>query len=227
MNMQLSIHDPTVCQNLVFKPSLRCLDWAAVASREVAATSEARKVFSRSNSLLSWMGMPKKIHNLERSVVSLSHYGSLGEYIEKIITVFKRFTSLIGIFVSAIQIAYQEGVISLSKYQLTFLDTVGFIGSFALFLKSITDIKKNFVLVFSSRIGSYTFNLSLLKLIGKICGLATGIFGMYTFAFGGGLQAKWIMLGISTISLITTISKYYFTSLYPSEKSTVISDGFY
>ncbi|NGX47046.1 MAG: hypothetical protein K1000chlam3_00415 [Chlamydiae bacterium] len=204
--------DPSACQKLAFKPSLRCLAWANEPTEQAL---RSHWICSRSNSLLNVMDMPTKVSKLGKSIVSLSHYGTLGEYIERIINVFKKFTSIIGIFVSGIQIAHEEGMILLTSYQFSILDTIGFVGSSALFLKSMTGIKKNFGQLMSSQRWGYAFNLALLKLIGRICGLVTGIFGMITFAFGGGIHAKWVMLGISTISLSMSISKYYFISLYP------------
>jgi|GEM_PF-3272699 len=207
--------DPAVCQNLAFKPSLKALDWVNKGSEDALL---AREVCCRSNSILNVMDVPNKVSKLGRSVSSLSNYGSFGGYLERVINVFKKFTSLISVAVSSVQIAHEEGLLALSEYQFSILDGVGFASSLALFLKSTTAIKKNFNVLLSTKVGSYECNLSLLKLVGRICGLVTGVFGMVTFALNGGLQAKWVLLGVSTISLTISISKYYLTSLYSENK---------
>lgn len=212
----LDFSDPAVTQNLAFKPSLRALDWMNKGTEEAL---QARTVCCRSNSILSVMDMPNKVSKLGKSVVSLSNYGTCGDFFDRIINVFKKFTSLIGVVVSGVQIAHEEGVLALSDCQFSILDGIGFAGSLALFLKSTTAIKKNISLLSTHRVGSYEFNLSLLKLVGRICGLVTGIFGLATFALNGGLQARYVMLGISTISLTISISKYYLTSLYSENKA--------
>ncbi|MDN3506255.1 MAG: hypothetical protein P0S96_03400 [Simkaniaceae bacterium] len=212
----LDFSDPAVTRNLAFKPAMRALDWAGKSTEEAL---QARAVCCRSNSILRVLDVPNKVNKLGRSVVSLAHCGSCGDFFDRVINVFKKFTSLIGVVVSGIQIAHEEGLLSLEDYQFSILDGIGFAGSLALFLKSGAAIRKNFTLLSSSRVGSYEFNLSLLKLVGRICGLVTGVFGLATFALNGGLQARYVMLGISTISLTISIAKYYLTSLYSENRA--------
>lgn len=212
MSLSLVLSDPAVCKTLAFKTPMRCLDWATLAGQDVP--DDSKKAFGHSTSLLSWMDLPNKCSKLERSVVSLGGADSFGEVVENIVHIFKRITSIMGLVTSALQIAVEDGMLVLSSRQVDILNATGFISSLALVLYSATGIKKSYTVLTSSKREGYDLMVYLLKTVARVCGLATGFFGMISYAYGGAILAKWALLGVSTVSLSTSIIKYYFKSLH-------------
>lgn len=211
MSLSLVLNDPSVCKTLAFKTPMRCLDWANLAGK---GEEDSRKAFSHSTSLLSWMDLPKKCSKFERSIASLGNSDTFSELVEKIVNVFKKFTSVIGLVTSALQIAVEDGILALSKRQINILDATGLISSLALTLYSALGMKKSYSVLTTSKKEGYDLGIYLLKTVARICSLATGIFGMVSYAYGGAILAKWALLGVSTVSLSTSIIKYYFKSLH-------------
>jgi hypothetical protein len=211
MSLSLVLNDPSVCKTLAFKTPLRCLDWANLAGK---GEEDSRKAFSHSTSLLSWMDLPKKCVKFERSIASLGNFDTFGELVEKIVNVFKKFTSVLGLLTSALQIAVEDGILILTRKQIDILDATGFVSSLALTMYSALGMKKRRCVLTASNKEGYDLAIYILKTVAKICSLATGIFGMISYAYGGGLHAKWALLVVSTVSLSTSIIKYYFKSLH-------------
>jgi len=212
MSLSLVLNDPSVCKTLAFKTPMRCLDWANLAGKEVS--DDPKKAFGHSTSLLSWMDLPNKYSKLEKSVASLGGADSFGEVVEKVVNIFKRITSILGLLTSALQIAVEDGILVLSSRQVDILNTSGFISSLALALYSAMGIKKSYSVLTNSKREGYDLGVYLLKTVARICGFATGVFGMISYAYGGAFLAKWALLGVSTVSLSTSIIKYYFKSLH-------------
>ncbi len=148
------------------------------------------------------------------NVASLGNFDTFGELVEKIVNVFKKFTSVLGLLTSALQIAVEDGILILTSKQIDILDATGFVSSLALTMYSALGMKKRCSVLTTSNKEGYDLAIYILKTVAKICSLATGIFGMISYAYGGGLHAKWALLVVSTVSLSTSIIKYYFKSLH-------------
>lgn len=208
MSLSLVIEKPSVCKTLAFKAPARALDWADLFGKEVS--DDSKKVFSKSSSLLSLVEMPKKISKLEGSVNSLTEAEGISDGVEKIIDVFKRFMAIMAIFFAWVKISLAEGFIFLSERQLNILCGSCFLSSVVLVLHSSKEVKKNLNILYHPE---GDIGLHLLKTVSHICSLTTGIFGMTATAFGEAMVAKWAILGISTVSLSTSIFKYYYNNL--------------
>lgn len=203
---QLFFEQAPNVRTLVFKPSSLSVAWLeAVTSVE----NKSQVVFTRSKSVLSWIDMPNKLLEIPTGFSSLAESDGLGNSIEKAIYLFKKIVSLIKVWASSLLICWEEGILSLSKSQLKVINSSSFLATFALFLKSIIDMNKNFRRVF---VGSkkYSFKFCLLLLAKKICTCVMCLFGILGMVLYEPPQSQWIFLSISTFSLSLSISKYYY-----------------
>lgn len=208
MSLSLAVNKPSVFKTFAFKAPARALDWADLLGKEVPGDS--KKVLSRSSSLLNFAEIPKKVWKFDHSINSLFESDSISDGVEKVIDVFRRLMAILAVFAVGIKIAVEESLLLLSEKQLNILDASCFLSSLALTIYSAKELKKSFAVLFQAE---GDMSLNLLKTTARICGLATGIFGMTAFAFGEAMIAKWAVLGVSTVSLSTSIFKYYYNSL--------------
>lgn len=203
------LEKPRGVQNLVLKPGIKSIDWGGKYQDLPGEAYESRRILSRTSQLFSWIDTPKKILSLRRSCSLLNASQGTGAFCLQGIGTFKEFTSVLRVGTTSLEVAHQDGLIALSARCLSILNGVGFLSCLAVVLKNARDLKENFNQLLTSRHWGRAFNLALIKIIYKICAIATGIFGMLTFAYGGDLIAKSILLTLSTISLALSISKYY------------------
>ena len=203
------LEKPRGVQNLVLKPGIKSIDWGNKFQDLPKEAYESRKILSHTSQAFSWIALPKKITNLGKSYTLMNASQGTGAFCMQGIGTFKDFMTVVRVGTTSLEVAHEDSLIALSARQLAILDGVGFLSCLAVVMKNTRDLKENFDQLCTNSPWERAFNLALIKIIYKVCAITTGIFGMITFAFGGGLIAKSILLTVSTTSLALSISKYY------------------
>lgn len=204
--------EPHHAQTLVFKPASLSVAWhEALTSIE---NNKTHQVFRRSKSALHWIDMPNKILEIPRTFSLILNSEGMGVLLEEIIRCFKKIFWIIKVWASGFLLCHEEGVLSLSHSQVSWINASGFLATFVFFLKSSTDINKNFRKVIFSEPDQLNFKFGLLILVKKICSCVMCLFGLLGMILSETALSQWIFLGISTFSLSLSISKYYYKRLF-------------
>jgi len=208
MSLSLVVNSPSACKTFAFNAPLCALNWADLYGKDISYDS--KKIFSNSSFVLSLVEIPKKFSKLESSLNSVRELEGFSDGVEKVVDLFRRLMVIFAGFAAGVQIALEENLLYLSEGKIKILNAVCFLSSVALTLHSAKKLRKNLTLL--SQVEGDR-GLLFLKTVSRICSLTTGIFGMLFFAFGEAMIAKWAVLGVSTVSLSTSIFKYYHKNL--------------
>jgi len=209
---------PIGVRKLLLRPPIKVLDWAdVIVSGLRQPLKECRTLFGRTNHFLGYCNFPEKIIRFARSVKFLGeqiHHGTAFDVSRASTKVFRSAAVPTGMIADTCLIAHGEGLLSLSLTGVQILNTVGFLGSFSLFIKSVFDLKPMFEQLQMAKQGEYPLKLALMNCLYKVSRLALGLFGMLIFAVGGGLATKVALLAVSSCTLALSISRYYYKKLY-------------
>ncbi len=201
-------------KNLALDPTIKLLDWKKYFFGLSNKLRETRHALSRSKYAIGLFDLSRKWKKLKTSIHVLDFGRPVLEVTEKSVFVFKNTMSLAKMSSCTGEILHDEGVISLTTRQLVVLKTVGIVGCFATFLKTLFDIKKIIYDLQKTYPEDPARRYDLLQLVKKICVLICSVLAMMAFALGGEVVAKWVILSLSTASLSLSISKYYYKKLY-------------
>ena len=203
------LEKPRGVQNLLLKPGIKSIDWGEKYQNLPEEVYESRRILSHTSQVFSWIDLPKKILRLGQSYSLMNADQGVHGFCMRGIGTFRDLMAIIRIGTTSLEMAHEDSLIALSERQLAILDGVGFLSCLAIVMKCIRDVKENFNQMCTNPVWERGFNLALIKIIYNVCAIATGVFGMITFIFGGDIIAKSILLVISTSSLVLSISKYY------------------
>ncbi len=203
--------NPSKLRKPLFKPMMRALDWAELIQGALPQLAkDSRKLLSRISDGLSVFDLPSRGNKLLRSF-TLAYAGeTVGEKAVGSIGALKNSTSIAGVGAVAVEVMHEHGLFTLSPHQLLILNIFGFICSSVLVLKSLADLNKTFNVITQQELWCTEFNSNLLYLANKICRLTIGLIGMGFFLFGGELAAPYLLLGLSSFSLVLSLTRYYY-----------------
>lgn len=206
--------NPYKIRKPVIKPILKTFDWVELVKGALPKLArDSRKVLGHISDGLDIFGLPKKGSHLCRSF-TLAYAGTtLGEKATGAVDMVKDSTSIIGVGAGAVELLDEAGLITLTPHQLLFLTVFGLICSCILVIKSLLDIKNTITILTQVETWGPEFNTNLIALAKKICRLAIGIFGI--ILFGGTPISPFILLGISSLSLIFSLAKKYYNHRNP------------
>jgi|GEM_PF-2885166 len=210
-------------KNLVISPVSRALKWADFMGVLSGVGRECKSILGTFSHAISWLDFPEELKKLLESVNLLKEKVFTGSFWDVTVCskdVFIRSALASDLVAEGMQLADAKNIIQFSASQLAILTTVGFLGSTALTMSAISGVLTQFDTFINSEIGSPKFNLSLIKMAGKCCLVAVGVFGMVTFMVGAIIPA-FILLLVSTLMLISSLTGYFYDKLYvsPQEKT--------
>ncbi len=187
----------------VIKPVIKALDWAELIKGALPKLAkDSRKVLKRVTDGLGCIELPTKGNKLIKSFTLALSGTTLADKAVGSIQTLNHSTTIVDTGAAAVEVMHEAGLFSLSERQLLFLNIFGFICSFALVLKSLVDINKTVTMLNQDE----TWN-PVLILAKKICRLVLGIFGMAFFLLGAELASPYLLLGVSSLSLVFSITK--------------------
>lgn len=211
MNIQTQNWNPYKLRKPLFKPMVKALDWAELIQGALPQLAkDSRKLLSRISDGLSVFNLPNKGNKLLRSFTLAYSGETIGEKAVGSIVALKNSTSIAGVGAGAVEVMHEQGLFTLSPYQLLILNIFGFICSSVLVLKSLADMNKTFNVITQQELWSPEFNSNLLYVAKKISRLSIGLFAMVFFLFGGEFAAPYVLLGLSSFSLVLSLSRYYY-----------------
>jgi hypothetical protein len=199
----------------VVSPLKKGIDFAEIGLGVVPKErlSAFRNVLASSSRALSFIELPKKLNKICRHVTVLYQWRQAENVAEVGLNLFNDGTSVVNSAGGLLTFANDEGLLTLSGSQLIYLNALGLLGSVAVTAKSAQDLKKTVGQFWNNPDPQQQMPL-LIDLICRISALALGIFGILTFACGGELIVKGVILGISLLSLSLSICKYFYSNLY-------------
>lgn len=217
------IRTPKGVHNMALRPALKILKLLDLCSIGLSQTGrECKELLGNFNHVFFWIDFPGDLRRLGKSIVQFKESllkGSFWNISVESKNVFVHSALTMDLIAESIEICQKENVIQLSASQVVVLSTVGFLGSTALFMTAISGLKKQFYKFIHADIGSSEFKLSLIRVVGKTCLAAVGIFGMVTFLIGQ-VIANIILLMISTLLLLCSLAAHFYNKLYVNEKES-------
>lgn len=215
------VRKPNGAHNLIISPTLKVLKWAEWWSNGLSEAGKSCKaLLGKCSHSIMLLDIPKRIHRIKKISTQMQRnlmQGVVREIPKKSTQLFVETSLTAGLVADTVEILRQDQFITLNATQMIILNSIGFLGSTALFLKAAQRLKKQIHIIRISEFGSPQFNLSLLRIIGKICLMAVGFFGMTTFLIGA-VISQFLLLSISTTLLITTISAHFYEKLCVKKK---------
>ena len=216
---------PAGVRNLCFQPVIRSLSWADWA----VGISKPLKSFKfhlvQGRGILYWADFPGNIRRFSSAVRKFGSSFSTGN----VPYIFQK-TAWVGIHAahtaalgaSVFEIAHHEKWLTLTTKQLSIVNTLGVIGSCAMFISAAVRIKKVIVKLLNSPAWSPQFNLALIRLISSTLLATLATFAMIGFTFGPGHIPVLASLIVATVFLGTSVGSYFYNemSVKPLEQNT-------
>ncbi|NGX47045.1 MAG: hypothetical protein K1000chlam3_00414 [Chlamydiae bacterium] len=224
----LSVANEYICtpkgfHNMALRPALKMLKWIDWCSIGLSQTGkECKELLGNFNHVFFWIDFPGDLKKLGKSIVQFKESlfkGSFWDISVETKNVFVRSALATDLIAEGIEICQKENIIQLSATQAVYLSTFGFLGSTALFTTALSGLKTQSNKLIHAEIGSPEFKLALIRVIGKTCLAAIGIFGMVTFLIGQ-VIANVILLMVSTLLLLCSLAVHFYDKLYVDKKES-------
>ncbi|NGX39750.1 MAG: hypothetical protein KR126chlam1_01083 [Chlamydiae bacterium] len=209
-------------KQLVIAPISHSLKWSDWANSGLSRQSQIIKNLCGHTSLaLTCFDYPKKMKRAWNTLGKFACYVRKGETRKAVLktkNVFSHTVSAAAVVGNTYEIGEKVGLLTLSARQIQFFDAVGFLGYISLFWSATHGILKDLQKLSRFQIGEKNWNLTLTKLIAKVCLVFISVFAMVSFVYGPGLVAKWILLSVGTTSLIISIFNHFYDEMYAIEE---------
>ena len=216
---------PAGVRNLCFQPAIRSLSWADWAVGISKPLKSLKFHLVQGRGILNWADFPGNIRRFCSAVRKFGTSFSTGNipYIfQKTAWVGIHAASATALGASVFEVAHHEKWLTLSTKQLSIVNTLGFLGSCAMFISAAVRIKKMIVKLLSCQAWSPQFNLALIRLISSTLLATIATFAMIGFTFGPGHIPVLASLIVGTVFLGTSIGSYFYNemSVKPLEQNT-------
>jgi hypothetical protein len=202
-------------QNLLLRPVIY-ISKAIELSGGILAESakEVRKVFNNSYQLLYWTDFPGKMERLFHAAMCLEAGLSSGSFweIQGCVTdLFIKFCFAAGLVKDGVGMLQDAGWASPSPLHATVLSYVGFFSNIAWILWASKEIRNEVVNLTRAKLWSPEGNLSLIRLVARVCFLSFGCIGL---GFSVGLSFNsWLMFAIGVTSLLSSVSGHFYEKM--------------
>jgi len=186
----------------VTRLALNGIQFFELARSGLPDSGQMTRSFLRSSLVpLIWLEFPKKIIDLEKSVVGLKgsfQGGTWSDVGDRSFEVFMRTVASVGTVAETVKLFGKENILVIGATQSLFLTGLGAIATSIMLANSVNDVKKHAYEVIAEETGSPKFNVAFLKTVSKVAAVAFSVLFLATF-FIPGLSAVLALLILSTV----------------------------
>lgn len=184
--MMLAVSEPLVhLPKYTNRPLLKAYQWVEFCSDQ--KYPEQIQGLSRTNPLISWLNLPRKISRVFPKKLSGIEYGA---------AFVKNILSITALFATTVRIAVEEKFLAVSGRAMEILKGVGLLSCFAVFVRAVIGLRHLPAIYKAS-----SFPYFLTKLTIKISTIALSALSIAAFALSCPAGIKLSILIVSTVSI--------------------------
>jgi len=200
---------PSGVSKLIISPQKKMFAWKEVYGGLNPTLKQDRAIVERTDTLMNWYNLPDKVNRAIKAFKAIRAKDPVLKTAENSIVASSHLANLIKMWAFGGRFLHQEGLILLSQVQLAAIRSIGLVATFFSLLQNGIDIK-NIIYKFQGyQPQDPGLRFELLQLICKVCSFIINLSMIGVFAFGG----KVLVLTVGTISLVFSISKYYYKQI--------------
>lgn len=222
--MGQDLKKPDGIKRLLYKPSKKILDWAHLFFHQCSLPlDECKSILGRTGKVFSIYKFPEKVQKSAKAVsegFAALLEGRIFDFGMKSADVYVSGTGVIGLVADGTSVCNDTGILSLSADQLLIIDTIGFLGSVALFVESLQGVVKHGKSCFDAKASAEQKKFAMMKVAVNVMMLGLSVLGMVAFLTGN-VTDKLLLLSISTVVLLLSMCSYYYKKVYVSSEKSV------